>query len=337
MGTLRRRKRSLMGASAVQCEVCPRQCVIRPGESGDCRVRVNLDGKLVAVTYGFPCSVHVDPVEKKPVFHFLPGTDTLSLATAGCNLHCKNCQNWEISQQPPNAVPAMPLPPAEVAGNARRFNCPTVSYTYTDPVVFYEYTMDSCIAAREAGQRNILVTAAFINRDPARELFRHVDVARIDLKSMSEAFYRDVCEGSLKPVLDTAVLARDMGLHVEIVHLIVPTLNDRDEDLTAVCEWVRGNLGPDTPIHFSRFHPQHLLQHLPPTPAETMKRSQQIADAAGLHFVYLGNILDEEAATTRCPSCRKALIRRRGFLLVENRLKDGRCPDCGKEIHGVWS
>jgi pyruvate formate lyase activating enzyme len=326
-----------MRPTTVQCEICPRQCVIRPGESGDCRVRVNLDGRLTAVTYGFPCSVHVDPVEKKPVFHFLPGTDTFSLATAGCNLHCRNCQNWEISQQPPERVSAMPLPPADVAASARRFGCPSVSYTYTDPVVYYEYALDACIAARDAGLRNILVTAAFINREPARELFRHADVARIDLKSMSEAFYRDVCEGSLRPVLDAAVLARDLGLLVEIVHLIVPTLNDRDEDLSAVCAWVRANLGPETPLHFSRFHPQHLLRHLPPTPGETMQRARQIAQAEGLVHVYLGNILDEDAATTWCPACRKALIRRRGFLLVENRLKDGRCPDCGKGIHGVWT
>jgi pyruvate formate lyase activating enzyme len=321
----------------VQCEICPRQCIIEPGESGDCRVRVNLDGRLTAVTYGYPCSVHVDPVEKKPVFHFLPGTATFSLATAGCNLHCKNCQNWEISQQEPETVQAAQLPPGEVPRLARQYQCPSVSYTYTDPVVYYEYALDSCIRTREAGLRNVLVTAGYINRDPARELFRYVDAARIDLKSLSEAFYRDVCEATLKPVLNTMALAAGMGLHIEVVHLIVPTLNDSDADLSALCRWVRGELGPDIPLHFSRFFPQYRLRHLPPTPVETLDRAKQIAVGMGMHFVYVGNILDEESAKTVCPSCRTVLIRRRGFEVLENIMRGGACPVCAKRIYGIWS
>lgn len=324
-------------AMSVQCELCPRECVIGPGQSGDCRIRVNLDGRLVAVTYGYPCSVHVDPVEKKPVFHFLPGTDTFSLATAGCNLHCLNCQNWEISQRPPDEVPAAHLPPEQVAALGRQAGCPSVSYTYTDPVVYYEYTLDTCARAREAGLRNILVTAGYISRNPARELFGVADVARIDLKSISEKFYRDVCSATLKPVLDTLVLAREMGLWVEVVHLIVPTLNDRDEDLQALCRWLRANLGEDVPLHFSRFHPQYRLGHLPPTPVATLNRAREIAEAEGIHFVYLGNILEEGAAHTRCPSCRVSLLRRTGFSLLENRLVRGACPECGRKIPGVWS
>ena len=321
----------------VQCEVCPRQCIIEPGQTGDCRIRVNMDGRLTAVTYGYPCSVHVDPVEKKPVFHFLPGTATFSLATVGCNLHCKNCQNWEISQQEPETVPASHVPPEAVPRLARQSDCPSVSYTYTDPVVYYEYALDSCMQARAAGLRNVLVTAGYINRDPARELFQHVDVARIDLKSMSEAFYRDVCEATLKPVLNTLVLAAEMGLHIEVVHLIVPTLNDSDADLRALCQWVHDKLGPDIPLHFSRFFPQYRLQHLPPTPVETLYRARQIAQSAGMHFVYIGNILDDESAKTVCPSCRTVLLRRRGFEVLENTLHGGKCPKCETGIYGIWN
>jgi pyruvate formate lyase activating enzyme len=321
----------------VQCEICPRQCVIAPGESGDCRIRVNLDGQLIAVTYGYPCSLNVDPVEKKPVFHFRPGTATLSLATVGCNLHCKNCQNWEISQQAPESVPAGELPPEQLPALAQRSGCPSVSYTYTDPVVYYEYTLDGCRAARAQGLQNILVTAGYINRQPARELFAAADVARIDLKSMSDSFYRDICGATLKPVLNTLALAREMGLHLEIVHLIIPTLNDRDEDLTALCRWLRTNLGADIPLHLSRFFPQHRMQHLPPTPVETLRRARAIARAEGLHYVYVGNVLEEDGGTTFCPGCQRSLIRRQGYQVLENRLRDGRCPDCHQEIYGRWT
>ena len=321
----------------VQCEVCPRQCIIEPGQTGDCRIRVNIDGRLTAVTYGYPCSVHVDPVEKKPVFHFLPGTATFSLATVGCNLHCKNCQNWEISQQEPETAQATHVPPEEVSRLARQMDCRSVSYTYTDPVVYYEYALDCCMQAREAGLRNVLVTAGYINKDPARELFRHVDVARIDLKSMSEAFYRDVCEATLKPVLSTMELAAEMGLHIEVVHLIVPTLNDSDADLRALCQWVHDQLGPEIPLHLSRFFPQYRLRHLPPTPVETLYRAKQIAQSVGMQFVYVGNILDEESAKTVCPSCQTVLIRRRGFTVLENNMRDGNCPNCEKRIYGIWN
>lgn len=324
-------------AQTVQCEICPRQCVIAPGESGDCRIRVNLDGRLLAVTYGHPCALNADPVEKKPVYHFLPGTRTLSLATAGCNLHCLNCQNWEISQASPADVPAGALPPGDLPALAARSGCPSVSFTYTDPAVFFEYALDCCRAARERGLRSILVTAGYLNRGPAKELFGAADVARIDLKSVSESFYRDVCGATLQPVLNTIVLARELGLHVEIVHLVIPTLNDRDEDFTALGRWLQANLGPDVPMHFSAFTPQHRMQHLPPTPVETLRRARAAAQAEGLRYVYLGNVLEEDGGTTFCPGCRIPLIRRRGFEVLENRLREGRCPDCRAEVYGRWS
>ncbi|MCX6998217.1 MAG: AmmeMemoRadiSam system radical SAM enzyme [Kiritimatiellaeota bacterium] len=317
--------------------MCPRKCRIPPGGRGDCRIRVHLDGRLHAVTYGHPCTVHIDPVEKKPVFHFLPGTPTLSLATVGCNLHCKNCQNWEISQRNPEEVEAMALPPEQLIALARQYQCPSISYTYTDPVVYYEYTLDTCTRARAAGLKNILVTAGYINREPARELFRVADAARIDLKALSDKFYQDVCGATLQPVLDTILLAKDMGLEVELIHLIIPTLNDRERDLQQLCRWVVEHLGRDVPLHFSRFHPQHLMTHLPPTPLATLNLARDIARAAGLYFVYLGNILEPDAATTWCPACRKPLVRRSGFSLLENRLQHGACPDCGRKVYGVWN
>ena len=323
-------------AAVVQCELCPRGCEIAPGGRGDCRVRINLDGKLTAVTYGYPCTLHIDPVEKKPVFHFLPGTATLSLATAGCNLHCKNCQNWEISQQNPEDVPASPVPPGRLVELARQNNCPSISYTYTDPVIFYEYVLDTCTLAHAAGLKNILVTAGYINPDPARELFRVTDVARIDLKSLSEEFYRDVCDATLRPVLDTIILAKEMGLEVELVHLLVTTLNDGDADIQKLCAWVMEHVGRDVPLHFSRFYPQHKLTHLPQTPMETMHRARDMARAAGLQYVYLGNILEEGAADTLCPKCGRLLVRRRGFTVLENNLREGQCPACRTKIYGVW-
>ena len=199
------------------CELCPKGCRIQPGQSGECRIRVNLGDKLVAVTYGYSCAVHVDPIEKKPVFHFLPGSGTFSIATVGCNLHCKNCQNWEISQTNPEESEASPLPHEQIPTLARQYNCRSVSYTYTDPVVYYEYTFDSSVAAREAGLKNILVTAGYINKKPWEELLEHVDVARIYLKSMSDGFYRDICGATLKPVLESMVTARTKGAHVEVV------------------------------------------------------------------------------------------------------------------------
>lgn len=321
----------------VQCELCPKACVIAPGQSGECRIRVNLDGKLVAVTYGHPCSVHVDPVEKKPLFHFLPGTDILSVATVGCNLHCKNCQNWEISQQnPEDAPPAHRVLPEEVAPLARRMGCRSVAYTYSDPVVFYEYTLDCCREAHEAGLANVLVTAGYINRKPMERLCAYVDAANIDLKAYSDAFYRDVCDATLKPVLDTLVLTRSLGVLVEVTNLLIPTLNDTDDMIRDLCRWVASNLGRETPIHFSRFFPRYRMRALPPTPARTLDRAREIALAEGLHFVYVGNVLRPGGGDTRCPSCGRLLIERRGYRILRNDLERGRCPGCATEIHGRW-
>jgi pyruvate formate lyase activating enzyme len=321
----------------VRCELCPKYCLIGPGESGDCRIRVNVDGKLHAVTYGFPSAVHVDPVEKKPLHHFLPGTTTFSIATVGCNLHCKNCQNWEISQQNPEDATATPLPPDEIPAQAARYGCRSVSYTYTDPSAYYEYALDSCVKSHEKGLKNILVTAGYINEKPMREIYRHVDAAKIDLKSMSEEFYRDVCAATLKPVLNCLVGVKSMGVLVEVTSLLIPTLNDSEEEIASLCRWVKENMGWETPLHFSRFFPQYRLRHLPPTPERTLTRAHDIALAAGLKYVYVGNILIPGSGDTLCPSCGKPVIRRSGYTILENGLADGCCPACHAEVYGVWN
>jgi len=324
-------------STTVQCELCPKRCMIEPGQSGDCRVRINIDGRLIAVTYGFPASIHVDPVEKKPLFHFLPGTPILSVATVGCNLHCKNCQNWEISQRDPEDAEAYHVPPAMLTELARKHDCRSLAYTYTDPTIYYEYALDSAIKAREAGLKNVLVTAGYINEEPLRELCRYVDAANIDLKAMSDRFYQDICSATLKPVLEALVTAKSAGVIVEVTNLVIPTLNDSDKDLLALATWLKENMGVETPLHFSRFFPHYRLQNLPPTPAETLNRAREIARAVGLRHVYVGNILLEDGASTFCPSCGELLVQRRGYLVKVNRLaRDGRCPECSTEVYGTW-
>ncbi len=320
----------------VQCGICPKACVIAPGESGECRIRINLDGVLAAVTYGFPCAVHVDPIEKKPLNHFLPGSTALSLATVGCNLHCKNCQNWEISQMNPEHSQAHAMSPEEVVALAERYSCPSIAYTYTDPIVYYEYALDTCRKAHERGVRNVLVTAGYANPGPWKTLCAVSDAANIDLKAFSDTFYREICQATLKPVLDALVMAKSVGVEVEVTNLIIPTLNDSERMLTDLCRWIRENMGDDTPLHFSRFWPNYRMKNLPPTPEATLLRARDIARTEGLSFVYIGNVVCEDAGTTFCPRCHEKLVDRRGYQIVLNRIRAGACPSCGQVIAGVW-
>lgn len=322
---------------ALQCELCPRYCVIEPGQRGDCRVRVNIDGKLTTVVYGYPCAMHIDPVEKKPLFHFLPGTRILSLATVGCNLHCRNCQNWEISQQEPVDSSAFHVPPADLPVLAEKYQCRSLAYTYTDPVIFYEYTCDSAQFAREKNIKNVLVTAGYINPKPWQKMLKVTDAANIDLKGITNDFYDNVCSASLKPVQTSLVMAKEAGILVEVTHLIIPTLNDKPEDTKKLCRWIKENMGKDTPLHFSRFFPKYKMRNLPPTSAETLNRAYEIAKAEGLQYVYIGNILSKNGQNTYCPKCGNLLIERTGYRILKNEIKNGICPKCGKEIYGIWS
>lgn len=320
----------------VRCGLCPKFCLIGPGESGECRIRINDQGQLRAVTYGRPCSVHVDPIEKKPLFHFLPGTPILSLATAGCNLHCQNCQNWEISQCNPEDLPAYDLPPEQVALLAKRRACPSVAYTYTEPLVCFEYVRDCARACCAAGLRNVLVTAAYINPGPLKELAPLIQAANVDIKALSDTFYRDVCGATLKPVLAAIETLQAGGVFLEITNLVIPTLNDADDMIRDLARWVAGHTGAETPLHFSRFFPQYRMTHLPPTPVGTLEKARDIARAEGLKHVYIGNAETKGGDDTICAGCATVLVRRQRFAVGENRIRAGKCPDCGRRVHGVW-
>ncbi len=319
------------------CTVCPHHCVLKTGQTGRCRVRRNVGGTVTSLTYGHPCAVNVDPIEKKPLFHFLPGTRTFSIGMAGCNLNCLDCQNAEISQHGPAGLPAYELPPRAVAAAAAEAECPSVSYTYTEPLVASEYVCDCAEACRGAGLRNILVTAGYATAETVRALARVIDAANVDIKSMSDAFYRDVCGvASVKPVLDSLVIWREAGLWIEVTCLLVPTLNDSDAALQELAVWIKANLGAETPLHLSQFFPTHRLTHLPPTPVETLLRARDRAREAGLHHVTIGNAEVAGGGDTLCAGCGTPLVRRRRFTVLENRVQEGKCPSCGRTAAGVW-
>ena len=320
----------------LQCELCPKACRIKEGDRGDCRIRVNLDGKLHALTYGYPCSIHVDPIEKKPLFHFYPGSPILSIATAGCNLHCKNCQNWQISQSNPEDIPAYKLDPQDIVNLTLKENCSMLAYTYTDPSAFYEYALDTATIAKENSLKNVLVTAGYLNKAPLRRLGKVTDAANVDLKFFDDAMYEKITTGHLKPVLDYLVLAKELGLWVEVTHLIIPTLNDDFSLIKKMCRWIKDNLDKNTPLHFSRFHPHYRMKNLPATPVTTLKRAYTIAREVGLNYVYIGNVWGGEGENTYCPHDGKLLIRRVGYKIMEYNITKGKCPDCKNNIAGRW-
>jgi len=311
-------------------------CIIQSGQSGECRVRINIDGVLRTVVYGFPCSMHIDPVEKKPLFHFLPGSGILSLATVGCNLHCMNCQNWEISQANPEQSQAYACSPEKLVELAKEHKCPCLAYTYSDPIIYYEYTYDTAKLAKNVGIRNVLVTAGYINEQPWRQLLKYIDAANIDLKFISDDLYRRICSGTLKPVQNALVVAKASGVHVEVTNLVIPTLNDKPEQIRQLSQWIKANLGNDTPLHFSRFFPRYKMRHLPPTSSQTLEMAHKIAKSEGLNYVYIGNVTSKEGQNTYCPNCKELLIERSGYTIMRNKLKNGCCPECSKEIYGVW-
>ncbi|HSR87929.1 MAG TPA: AmmeMemoRadiSam system radical SAM enzyme [Pontiella sp.] len=320
----------------IRCTLCPKGCELKPGETGDCRVRENIGGKIQCTTYAKPCSISIDPVEKKPLYHFLPGSPILSIATAGCNLHCKQCQNWQISQVGQAYLNDADTPPQAIAQMAEKRACPAIAYTYTEPLVSYEYTYDCCQAAAAAGIRNVLVTAAYINPEPLRRICRYVDAANVDLKSFSDDFYRDVCSARLQPVLNAMKVMSECGVMLEVTNLIIPTLNDSEEETRRLCDWIAENLGQSTPLHFSRFFPQNQLKHLPPTPPETILRARELAMERGLEHIYVGNMSDGAGENTWCPSCGELLIERKGYKVFMNKISKGSCPDCGTAIRGIW-
>jgi pyruvate formate lyase activating enzyme len=322
----------------VLCGLCPTACRIPEGASGDCRVRVNLGGKLRATTYGRPSAVHVDPIEKKPLNHFLPGSGAFSIATAGCNLHCRFCQNWELSQRSGAEMDVrFRAEPAQVVAEALRTGCKSIAYTYSDPVVFYEYVYDTSVLAREKGVKNVLVTAGYINQGPLKRLCKYIDASITDLKYWDDALYAKYSGGHLKPVLDALVLQKKLGVWLEVMNLIVPTVNDDMGQIRGMVKWLARELGPDTPLHFGRFFPLYQLQNLPPTPEETLIKAREEALAAGLRYVYIGNLHGHPAESTFCPKDGKLLVRRVGYTVSEMHIKDGKCEYCGIPIPGRWN
>lgn len=325
------------GGSTVRCVLCPRRCEIADGERGYCGVRRNSQGTLFTLVHSRPCSVRSDPIEKKPLFHYRPGTDAFSLATAGCNLECQFCQNWRISQFRPEEVQSIDLPPEQVVRQARDASARSLAWTYSEPVVFYEYMYDTSLLARDQGIGRVMISNGFINPDPMNLLLGVLDGVKIDLKSFQNSFYQQLCDGELRPVLDTLRLIHSRGVWLEIVVLIIPTRNDSDSEIRAMARWIIQELGPNVPLHLTRFHPTYRLTNLPRTPVATIERLRQVALDAGLHYVYLGNVPGHEGEDTFCHSCHHRLIARDGFILRSNVIRNGRCPQCNTQIPGVWS
>ena len=321
----------------VQCVLCPRRCVLDVGQRGVCTVRINKDGILYTLGYGNPVAVHVDPIEKKPFFHVYPGASAFSIATAGCNMRCLFCQNWQISQAKPDEVAAYDLPPEKVVEQAIKALSPFVVYTYTEPTVFYEYMLDTAKLARARGLKNGMHTCGYINPEPLRELLKYMDAVNVDLKSFNPEFYRKMnALAELQPVLDTLKTIRQAGVWLEITNLIIPGQNDDPKEIRAMCRWIKDNLGDDVPLHFSRFMPAFRLQNLPPTPVEKLEEAYTIAKDEGLKYVYIGNVPGNPRENTYCPNCGKLVIERLGYMVRPAGIKSGKCAYCEYAISGVW-
>jgi pyruvate formate lyase activating enzyme len=326
-----------VGEQRIECSLCPRQCGVTDGSRGSCGVRENRGGKYYTLVYARPCAIHVDPIEKKPFYHVLPGKTALSVAVPGCNLHCKFCQNWEISQKRPEEVTTWNASPETIVRLARERGSPTIACTYSEPVVWSEYVYDIGAAAKKAGLRTLLVSNGFIQPGAMTDLLGVLGAVKIDLKAYSDKFYRDQCSGRLKPVLDTLRLLAKKKTWTEIVVLIIPGLNDSEQETRALARFVKGEFGPEVPVHFTRFHPSYRLQNVPSTPVATLNRIRNTARAEGLHFAYIGNVPGHPGNHTYCPGCGKIVIRRVGMAVVNNLLKAGKCPNCGRRIPGLWS
>lgn len=318
------------------CDLCPHRCVLPEGRTGLCRGRKNTNGSLVSLGYAYPCAIHTDPIEKKPLYHMLPGTKTYSLGIAGCNLRCKNCQNYTISQSSPLQTENSYLPPEKAVEEAIRKGCSSIAYTYSEPAVWIEYVLDTAILARKAGLKNILVSSGYINQDPFEQLCKVIDGAHIDLKSFDNNVYFRLNAGKLQPVLDALLTARKAGVWIEIVNLVVPQWSDDQKMIREMCRWIKQNLGNSTPLHFSRFFPMYKLANLYPTPVEVLENARKIAIEEGLLFVYIGNV-SQISPDTVCSSCGELLISRKGYYTTIHALTGGVCAKCKTPVPGVWS
>jgi len=320
----------------VQCELCPWQCVVESGQRGRCEVRENRDGTYYSLVYGRVAAHHIDPIEKKPFCHFLPGSRAFSIATAGCNFDCKFCQNWELARRRPEEIPNVAFSPEEVVRYAKRWDCQSIAYTYNEPTIFTEFIYDVASKGRKEGVRSVIVSNGFINRKPLLDLCRVVDAYRVDLKAFTEKYYREVVGGRLTPVLDTLITLKSQGTWTEIIYLTVPTLNDDMNKIREMVKWILQELGPDVPLHFSRFYPKYKLKNLPPTPIPTLEKARNVALDGGLNYVYMGNVPGHAGENTYCSNCHKIIIGRVGYRIFENHVVDGKCGFCGQSIPGIW-
>ncbi len=324
-------------ARGIRCQLCPNECNIKLNEAGDCRNRVNYDNKLYSIAYGNPCSANIDPIEKKPLYHFLPTTFAFSIATAGCNLACLNCQNHEISQHSPKETRNIDLMPDKVLANAMSNHCKSIAYTYSEPITFFEYTLDSAKLAKEAGIKNLMISAGYIHEEPLRMLSQYIDAANIDLKSFSNDIYLRLNGGTLEPILRTLKILKEEGVWLEITNLLVPGWTDDMDMIKKMCGWLAENGFENTPLHFSRFYPTYKLTQLPSTPVNVLKEARRTAIREGINFVYIGNVPGNDASNTYCPSCNELLIERKGYTITKNNMTKDACSHCSAIIPGYWN
>jgi pyruvate formate lyase activating enzyme len=319
----------------VVCSLCPHLCKIDNGRRGICGVRENQGGRLVSLIYGQVSSVHVDPIEKKPFFHFMPGKRALSLGTIGCNMKCLHCQNYTISQARFEEIHLREFTPDQVCDMSEREKCPIIAWTYNEPSIWHEFTLDTSKEAKRRGLRSVYVTNGFIEEEPLREIAPYLDGMNVDIKAFHDGFYKKICKARLEPVLRATELAHELGKHLELTYLVIPGKNDSKEEIGEFSRWVRDSLDPSVPVHFSRFHPDYLMTDVPLTPMETLEMAYQVAREAGLRFVYLGNIPVDRRENTYCPKCGNLAIRRTGFSSVIMGMKEGKCAKCGTDLNMV--
>jgi pyruvate formate lyase activating enzyme len=321
----------------VQCILCPRECVITDGKRGFCRNRENRGGTLYTLVYGRPAVVDIGPIEKAPLYHFIPGHFRLCLTCTSCNLRCKHCQNWHLSQKSFEELDHHSYSPSQIVQQAKKQGLNSVSFTYTEPTVYYEYLYDVSVAARENGMKTSIVSNGYINQEPLLKLLKVLDAVKIDLKGFSEEFYKEVCSASLKPVIESLKTVKTSNVWLEIVNLVVPTLNDDPKMIDEMCRWIKENLDVDTPLHFTRFSPNYKLTHLSPTPVSTLESAYDIAKKNGLRYVYIGNVPGHIHNSTFCPSCNRKIIHRTHFDILEMNVVGGKCKYCNEKIPGIWS
>ncbi len=320
----------------VTCTLCPHTCRLKTGERGKCRVRKNKDGELYSTVYGKPTTAHIDPIEKKPLFHFLPGEQAYSIGTAGCNQSCKFCQNWQMSQSTEEEIKSINLPPEKAVEKAREKKAKIIAYTYNEPTVYMEYMQDTAKIAKQKNLKNTAVTCGLVNQKPLQDLTKNLDAANIDLKYFSNQLYREISNGYLNPVLETIKTLKNEGVWIEITNLIIPGLNDDEEMIREMSRWIVENVGKNVPLHLSRFYPAYKMKDRSPTPIKTVKKAEEIAREEGINHVYIGNI-PGEGRNTECPECGNTVIKRTRTKPNTTGLKNGKCSECGKEITGVWS